>query len=236
MIERKSVVCEFKTDKGKPGRFKALFSVTGNVDLDGDRIKSGAFEEAVKNDPNPAVVWTHMWNIPPIGETIGWGEIDKGAEAEADLFLKDHEVAAQVWKGLETKALKQFSFAFQIGEHSFSEPGDGEKTPRYDGKIREIVKIPNVFEWGPTLVGANPQTEMLAGKNLGKLLGLGDLFEEVKTPALDVSAVMAAIEKGSLSREDLLKALGDEAAPEDLPSEGDVATLMMHRPMLHLHS
>lgn len=243
MIERKSVACEFKTDKGKPGRFKALFSVTGNVDLDGDRIKSGAFAPAHEADPHPAVVWTHMWNVPPIGETISWGEVDKGAEAEADLFISEHEVAKQVWAGLDSGALKQFSFAFTIQEHSFVEPGENESTPRFDGKIRDIQKIANVYEWGPTLVGANPETELLGGKSLQTLLGLKEFIPSslLEKATLDLDEVLEAVKSGDLDAAKLLTALTDLALEDDTdgtktPDPSSVAALLAARPMLHLHS
>ena len=55
VIERKAVALTFKARK-TPGEFDALFSVFGNIDLDGDRIHKGAFEPAIEADPNPAVV------------------------------------------------------------------------------------------------------------------------------------------------------------------------------------
>lgn len=227
---RKSVVAEFKTDKGKPGRFKALFSVAGNIDLDSDRIITGAFEEATKNDPHPAVVWTHQWDIPPIGETLDWGEVAAtadskgGAEAEANLFMDDHPIAKQVWKGLDTKALKQFSFAFDIGERRLVEPQGGEKSTRFDGMIQEILKIPRVFEWGPTLMGANPET-MLTGKSLDVLMGLKEL-------GIDLSN----LKSGDISDEEIEEAADDLGEQGDPEHEKAVATLLASRPMLHLHS
>lgn len=158
--EQKSARCVFKAAK-TPGEFSAEFTVYGNVDLDGDVIEKGAMLPAIEKTPDPAVVWTHLWNIPPIGETIDAKSTDTGGTASARLFVKDHEVAAQVWAGLKSGALKQFSYAFDIGEMRFREPADGEKTPRYDGQVRIIEKISDWFEWGPTLFGANPATSTL---------------------------------------------------------------------------
>lgn len=146
-----------------PGEFTAEFSVYGNVDLDGDRIAKAALVPALEKNPNPAVVWTHSWDVPPIGETLEAKSTDSGGEATARLFLDEHPTAKQVWAGLSAPnaPLKQFSFAFNIGESSLVEAMKGEDTPRKDGRIREIEVISDIFEWGPTLLGANPATSVL---------------------------------------------------------------------------
>jgi len=224
MIERKSVLAEFKARK-TPGEFEALFSVFGNIDHDGDRIHKGAFKSAFENDPNPAVVWTHRWDVPPIGETVEAVETDKGAKGVARLFLDDHEVARQVWKGLASGALKQFSFAYTVSNESFSEPGDGESARRYDGKIREIHEFGDVFEWGPTLVGANSETGLLAGgKALDTLLGMKDLGLDVLLAAAKKDADGEGDDEGEAKDES-----GDDTT--DRPDPAAVAMLLAERPM-----
>ena len=155
-----------------PGEFTAEFSVYGNVDLDGDRIVKDALVPALTKNPYPAVVWTHAWDIPPIGETLESKSTPTGGEGTARLFLDDHPIAKQVWAGLSApnQPLKEFSFAFTIGAAELVENTKGEDTPRKDGRIREIQTIEEIFEWGPTLRGANPATSVL---DLRKSAALG---------------------------------------------------------------
>jgi HK97 family phage prohead protease len=181
-LERKAVVAEFKA-RDEPGVFEARFSRFGNVDRYSDRVLKGAFEDVFKGDL-PPVVWTHMWEIPPVGETLEAKETDVGAEAVGRLFVKgdeDHEVARQVYTAMKAGALRQFSYAYTVAEAAFVEE-DGQE-------VREIAKFAELFEWGPTLVGVNPETELLAApKALPRLVG--------------------ALEAGGLSEDELVDTLG----------------------------
>lgn len=186
MLERKAVVCEFKAD-GKPGEFTALFSVFDNIDRDGDRIHKGAFLPAFEKNPTPPIVWTHRWDIPPIGETLDAEETAKGARGHGKLFVDDHEIARQVYTGLKSGALTQFSFAYEVKRFELTEPEEDEKTVRWDGKIRELKEFSELYEWGPTLVGANPDTELLSAK------GLDQLLVRAKELELDHDLLVAAV-------------------------------------------
>jgi HK97 family phage prohead protease len=170
----KSVRAEFKAD-GKPGEFTALFSVFDVLDRDGDIVRKGAFAPAFENDPNPPVVWTHLWDIPPIGETLDAEETEKGARGHGQLFVDDHPVAKQVYVALKAGALKQYSYAYQVADGGFilRDPADDEKSVRFDGLVRELTEFASIFEWGPTLAGANPETFTESGpKSLELLLGV----------------------------------------------------------------
>jgi HK97 family phage prohead protease len=205
----KSVRAEFKAD-GKPGEFTALFSVFDVLDRDSDIIRKGAFVPAFEADPNPPVVWTHRWDIPPIGETLDAEETDDGARGHGKLFVSDHPVAKQVYVAMKSGALKQYSFAYEVadGGYSLREPDedDGETSGRFDGMIRELTEFSSVFEWGPTLVGANPSTFTESGpKSMELLLGV---------KASDMRAWLGVRE----SDVDDLKRMAELAA--DLGSEG----------------
>jgi len=238
-MNRKSVAAEFKASK-TPGEFEALFSRFGNVDKDGDVIVKGAFEPAFGVNPNPAIVWTHRWDIPPIGETLDAGEQEKGARAVGRLFLKEHPVAQQVWAGLKSGALRQFSFSYDLDDFLLREPSGDEKAVRRDGMIQELRKFSDIHEWGPTLVGANPQTALLSAKSLSVLLGLDTL-------GIDLSALKSTTEEGEGSEEgeesdDAQEGTGDDTEDEgegdekDAPDPAEVARLLAEQPMIHLHS
>jgi HK97 family phage prohead protease len=242
----KSVVATFKAHQ-TPGQFEALFSRFDNIDLDGDIIRKGAFEPALDANPNPAIVWTHRWDIPPIGETLEAGETKDGARAVGRLFLKEHPVAQQVWAGLKSGALRQFSFSFDLADAKLRDPEDEEKAVRHDGKIQELLKFSAVHEWGPTLVGANPQTALLSAKSLSVLLGLDQMgidlsaYKNISDDPLPV--IEGEIEGKPVGTPDEQQKppegdTGDEDEDDEkeAPDPDAVTALLAERPMVHLHS
>jgi uncharacterized protein len=156
-VERKAFPAkvEVKAPRGEPGRFRALVSVFNNVDRGGDRILPGAFKRTLEEKGMPPIVWTHMWNIPPIGKTLDAEETDEGLVIDGQLFVRsddDHEVARQVHVAMREEALKEFSFAYDVVEARYVDE-DGRE-------IRELIDL-ELFEVGPTLVGMNPATRLI---------------------------------------------------------------------------
>jgi uncharacterized protein len=149
------------------GKFEALVSVFGNVDSVKDRVLAGAFARAVKDSQPPPVVWSHHWMIPPIGETLDWGEADKGLKVQGALFVgaeDKHQYADMVYAAMKSRegrppALREFSFSYDIPEG-----GQEQKTETVDGRsmvVNDIKEFFPVHEVGPCLRGCNPATEML---------------------------------------------------------------------------
>lgn len=171
---KKSVPAELKAT-GSKGEFTATFSVFDNLDYQGDVVRKGAFGPAHENDPEPAVVYSHRWDIPPIGATLEWAETAKGAKGTGQLFVDEHEVAKQTYAAMKAGALKEFSFAYDVAEGGYvlREAEDDEKSPRWDDMVRELTSLERVFEWGPTIAGANPETVLESGpKALEALTGV----------------------------------------------------------------
>lgn len=167
---RKTAPATFKDEGGK-GEFSAAFSVIGNVDRDGDRVVSGAFDDVMVDNPHPAIVWTHRWDVPPIGETKDWEEKDDLVVARGRLFESDHEVARQVYVGLKSGALRQFSWSGMMAPGGWVEVEAKDRVS--EDHLMDIVKLGEFWEWGPTLLGANPSTEVLSSpKSLAVMLGL----------------------------------------------------------------
>jgi HK97 family phage prohead protease len=142
------------------GEFTALVSVFGNEDSVGDVVMPGAFAEDLdrwrqKGDPIP-VIWSHDWGDPfsHIGEVTDAKEVPAGLLVTGRLDLENPK-AEQVWRLLKGRRVTQFSFAYDI-----EDGGWGER----DGRdVYELRKL-RVHEVGPTLVGANQETELLAAK------------------------------------------------------------------------
>lgn len=153
---------EFKAlDTDEPtGEFEAIVSVFGNVDAQGDRVLPGAFETSLaawraKGSPIP-VIWSHDWGNP--NAHIGGAdanlveEVDRGLKVKGQIDL-DNPFASQVHKLMKGRRVTQFSFAYDIVKEKRAKDG-----------ANELVEL-DIIEVGPTLRGANPDTELLAVKS-----------------------------------------------------------------------
>lgn len=144
---------------GDKGQFEALVSVFGNVDVVGDRVMPGAFAKSLakwqeRGDPIP-IIWSHDWGNPQAH--IGAADPHDVEETKDGLKVKgrldmDNPFAAQVFRLLKERRVREFSFGYRI---------DNEKTAK-DG-ANELLDL-DLIEAGPTLKGANPETELLSVK------------------------------------------------------------------------
>lgn len=166
-------ISSVKADEDEAGTFEAIVSVFGNVDFAGDRIVEGAFAKTIEQwkasgDPIP-VIWSHQWHDPAayIGTVdpdniaelpAGSPELPEsirdlgGLKVKAELDITDPN-GAKVSKLLKTRAVREFSFAYDVLEEAKNE----------DDNINELLEI-DLIEVGPTLKGANPLTELIGAK------------------------------------------------------------------------
>lgn len=160
-METKSfALAEVKAAGDKPGAFEAVVSVFGNVDSYGDRMVKGAFARTLTEKGMPPVVWSHEWQVPPIGTIESATETDEGLVVKGRLFVgadEDHAVAKQVYAAMKAGALREFSFGYST-KASNDVTEDGET-------VREITDV-DLYEVGPTLVGANSATRLVGVKAL----------------------------------------------------------------------
>jgi HK97 family phage prohead protease len=153
-------------DQGnQTGRFEALVSVFGNVDYQGDRVMSGAFDATLKTwrasgDPIP-VVFSHDWGDPFafVGtadpndcEEIAPGQ--KAGQPKGGLLVRgkifvNQPYAAQVHFLLKERLIKQWSFAYDVIDESTAEDKANN------------LNVLDLLEVGPCLSGANPLTDTL---------------------------------------------------------------------------
>lgn len=155
------------------GQFEAFVSVFGNKDAYGDVVMPGAFtdtlaEWAKSGNPIP-VVWSHMYQDPEyhIGAVLEAAE--KTIDGKSGLWVKgqidtgaDTPKAAQVARLLRGKRVTQFSFSYDVLD---------EARAKSDtlGDYNELRRV-KLYEVGPTLIGANQETELLNAKALGALV------------------------------------------------------------------
>lgn len=143
-------------DTDQTGEFTALVSVFNVVDSVGDVVLPGAFKStldryAESGTPIP-VVWSHDWDDPfsHIGYTTTAAETPAGLEVTGRLDM-DNPKAAQVYRLLKGGRIRDFSFAYDV-----KSSGPGEREGKSVTELHEL----DVFEVGPTLVGAHRGTEL----------------------------------------------------------------------------
>ncbi|MFD7319234.1 HK97 family phage prohead protease [Streptomyces sp. NPDC059883] len=188
------------------GQFRALVSVFGNEDSMGDVIAPGAFAQVLAEwkatgDPIP-VVWAHKWGDPfaHIGSVVEAAETADGLEVLAQIEDMDTNPTAKHVHGLlKGRRIKQFSFAYDVGEGGWVETDDTEAHPW--GGYYEIKRFSSLYEVGPCLVGANQQTDLLAAKAADLVQGMkaGRVLSQANYDALtaahtSIGDVLAAAE------------------------------------------
>jgi HK97 family phage prohead protease len=227
-LEQKSFpVVQLKAlgDEGA-GQFEAIVAVFGNIDSYGDRMVKGCFERTLRAPPEgrgfPAVVWSHQWGMVPIGASLEAEEVEKGLRIVGQLLIEDHSTAREVYAAMKLQggdglpALREFSFAFFIVD-SAEITEDGET-------IREIKDV-DLLEVGPTLIGANSETELIgvrAAPVTATTVALErSLHSVIKAAELKEGQVLSAANRGLL--EDAIVALEKvlaSAKPKDEPKDG----------------
>lgn len=165
-----------------PGTFEAIVSVFGNVDRGGDRVKKGAFARTLAEKGLPPIIWSHNWDIPPIGVVQEAAENNEGLRIKGRLFVgegEDHPIARQVYTAMTAQdgngqpPLREFSFGYEVRQSSEEKAND--ETVR----VLEDVEL---YEVGPTLVGMNPATRLLAAKAFDEEIALVKRTVEAADP------------------------------------------------------
>ncbi|WP_370944014.1 HK97 family phage prohead protease [Amycolatopsis sp. cg5] len=149
------------------GVFEAIVAAY-NVDSVGDKIVPGAFAETLdewKNSGSPIpVLWSHMSHDPDYH--IGY--VEEAEEREEGLWVRaridlDEPKAKKVYKLLKGKRVRQFSFAYDVQEGGWVDEKSADDDAAGDGYF-ELRKL-RLYEVGPTLIGANQETELLSVKS-----------------------------------------------------------------------
>ena len=142
------------------GSFTALVSVFNNTDLVGDRIIPGAFADSLKSYEASGkvlpIVWSHDWSNADsfIGKTLSAIETADGLLVNGAFF--NTPKAQHIRELLTQKVVSEFSFAYDVIDQQTAKDG-----------VNELLKL-NILEAGPTLKGANPDTQLVSAKTLLK--------------------------------------------------------------------
>ena len=153
----KSSPTSIKSVDADAGTFEAYVSVWDNVDSYGDVMRKGAFSKTLeewqaKGAPIP-VLWSHRTDDPDmnIGHVIEAKEDDRGLLVKAQIDLESPK-GATVYRLMKGGRVREFSFAYSVT--------DGSPQTKDGNSFYEIRGV-NLYEVGPTPVGANPATELL---------------------------------------------------------------------------
>jgi HK97 family phage prohead protease len=192
------------------GTFEAFVSVFGNKDFAGDIVMPGAFTKSIQawessGDPVP-IYWSHRlddptYNIgavehvremlPGDADMPGW--VNEHIKAHGGLYvagqLDDFGLGKQVSHLLKSRRVKQFSFSYDVVRETKSK----------DNTANELHEL-WLHEVGPTPLGCNPLTELVAAKSqpdpppdipeeITKPAGSGGLFS--CRPRIDVARLLA---------------------------------------------
>lgn len=193
------------------GQFEALVSVFGTKDSYGEVVMPGAFTKSLaewetKGDPIP-VYWSHRLDDPDfnIGHVIEAKETDDGLYIKAQLDL-DNPKAVTTHNLLRSRRVTDFSFSFDV-------PAGGAKEGDSALELHEI----NLYEVGPTPIGANPDTQLI-GVKAGRVLSAKNV-ETIKT-------AMAAMKSANSALGELLKL----ASPSDDDEKAIAPTVKTEEP------
>jgi hypothetical protein len=225
-MEVKTAPVSVKSVDSETGVFEALVSVFGNKDSYGDIVMPGAFtktleEWGARGDPIP-VYWSHRMDDPDynIGHVLEASETDDGLLVKAQLDLGGGK-ADQVHRLLKGRRVTQFSFAYDVVSDKKTE----DATELHELKLYEV---------GPTPIGANQETELLAvkaaaqaavsianGLKVGRVLAQKHIdslrsAQEAIGAVIEAAEVMQDQEKASGAEE--AKAAADDEEPAEAKS------------------
>lgn len=151
---------DYKSFKGlddltEEGRVKALFSVFGIVDRDGDVVEASSFKDGQVVD----MTWHHDWKDKgPIGEGV-IRVTPEGAIFDGQFWLDDED-GLKAYKKVKRRGDRQeWSWGFNVTDHAYE---------KRDGKSVRVIKGTEVFEVSPVFVGANQMSTTLAIKSAGE--------------------------------------------------------------------
>jgi HK97 family phage prohead protease len=216
-----AVLLKAPGEDGQPeGIFEAFVSVMDVKDSYGDVVRPGAFDDTLaewRESGNPIpVVWSHGYY--DVENHIGYvlEAEQRTIREKTGLWVKgqldtgpDDRVARKVAKLFRGRRITQFSFSYDVIEGSM---GHSEAW----GDYYDLRKL-GLYEVGPTLIGANQDTELLAAKALREIAAeikagrvLSAKNEDLLRTAHDsIGTVLATLD----SNDD--KARVDEPAPQE---------------------
>jgi len=187
------------------GLFSGYGAVFGNVDLGGDIVEGGAFDESLKEwqskDEMPAMFGFHSF-VNPIGDWLEMREDEKGLFVKGQLWVKGDKrieqavVAHNIMRGTGPKGL---SIGYRVQDH------EDQETER--GMVRKLKKV-QLLEVSVVGFSMNPKAKVEAVKSLtdddGQIITKREMESVLRDAGLSRKQAKAFIAEGykGLSRDD----------------------------------
>lgn len=183
------------------GRFEAIVSVFGNVDLHGHRIDAAAFDDSIarwqaSGDPIP-VIFSHQWDdLSSYLGTVDPSEVRALEPGDPDLppAIADfgglfvggqldttEPEGRKAAKLLKSRAVREFSFAYDVLDEAQADDG-----------FLDLMEL-DLIEIGPTLKGANPLTQLVSAKS-ADLETVAEAFGLKATEIAELGAALESLE------------------------------------------
>lgn len=140
------------------GAFEGYAATFGNVDLGGDLIEAGAFDDTMaehaKNDSMPGLYYGHNFD-DVVGDWLDWRTNAKGLPMKGQLWLgKGIQRAEQEYLRLQSKGPKGLSIGYRTKSYALDT----------DKKVRRLKKL-QVVETSLTPMPMNPKAAITSVKS-----------------------------------------------------------------------
>jgi HK97 family phage prohead protease len=161
--ERKIIACSFAFSKEltEAGQFEGHAAVFGNIDLQGDKIKRGAFAETIEESAGrwPVLMAHSLGRV--VGFSTGAEEDSKGLKVAGE-FTLDSDEGRNAYATARHAAKLGQKFGLSIGYAI-----RGENGASYDESTNvRTLKNLTVYEFSLAAVPANPRARIAAVKEL----------------------------------------------------------------------
>lgn len=165
MMKRLNVQAEYKA-AGETGSFSGYASIFGNIDLGGDIVERGAFQEIVTNEEGKVVtLWQHD-SRQPIGVAMVKQD-DRGLAFDGQLVMED-ATARKAHAHMKAKSVRGMSIGYDLL------PGGGEIM---ESGVR-VLKALKLWEISVVTWGMNPLAGVTDAKQYEKQISTIRDFED----------------------------------------------------------
>ena len=146
------------SETGDAGVFAGYVAVFGNIDLQGDVIRKGAFAGSVADTQTVPVMWNHDGSRPNnvIGKTISAVEDDHGLLITARLDL-GNPVAAEAYRLLKNATVSKMSVGMVAEQAEWSGSATSDR--------HRVITKARLLECSLTPTPANPMAEVVTVKS-----------------------------------------------------------------------
>lgn len=211
-VERKIIACSFAFSKEltEAGQFEGHAAVFSNVDLQGDRIKRGAFAETIEESGGrwPVLMAHNTGHV--VGFSTGAEEDSKGLKVAGEFTLASDEGRNAYATAKHAAELGQ-KFGLSIG---YSVRGEDGASYDENTNVRTLKNL-TVYEFSLAAVPANPRARIAAVKAAAGEMTIREFEEFLRESGFSKDAACAIASRG-------FKAVDRRDAGEGLVAARDI--------------